>query len=229
MPVSGVLSLDRRALLQRILLLAGAAVVPGAEALAAAPEAGERLLNPTRYALLTAVADTIVPKTDTAGAVDVGVPAQFDALLRNWAAPARRAEIIAALDAIDTGARQSRGKAFAALTPDERHEFLSAHDAAALQPTRQDLGQNPLAEAPSVGDPKTGKLKQESTASRSFMAGPAVASPGYAKLKELIVVLYYFSEPALTQELVYEHAPGEWRPSLPVTPETRASGGAGFL
>lgn len=226
MPVS--LSMDRRALLQRILLLAGATVVP-AEALAAAAKPSARLLDPARYSLLTAVADTIVPKTETAGALDVEVPAQVDALLRNWAAPARRAELIAALDAIDAGARQAKGKPFTALTPAERHEFLSAHDAAALRPPRPEAAADPMAKAPTVADPKTGKLKQSPPQSLTARYGPRVADPGYAKLKELIVVLYYFSEPALTQELVYEHAPGPWRPSLPVTPETRAAGGAAFM
>jgi gluconate 2-dehydrogenase gamma chain len=42
-------------------------------------------------------------------------------------------------------------------------------------------------------------------------------------------VLYYYSEPALTHELAYEHSPGEWLPSIPVTPETRPWGGAGLI
>jgi hypothetical protein len=54
---------------------------------------------------------------------------------------------------------------------------------------------------------------------------PRVTDPGYNRVKELIVVLYYISEVALTQELTYEHAPGEWQPSIPVTPATRQSGG----
>ena len=64
---------------------------------------------------------------------------------------------------------------------------------------------------------------------RSLAEGPRVADPGYGKLKELIVVLYYYSEPALTKELTYEHAPGEWQPSIPLTPETRAAGGFGLF
>ena len=224
------LSLDRRALLQRAFMIAGVAVMPGgAEAFAAAAKSETRLLDQNRFALLTSVADTILPKTDTPGAVDVGVPGLVDSLLRNWASPEHRADIIAALDAIDAGAKQSKGKAFAQLTPAERHEFLAAHDVAALKPPPKEPASNPLAKAPTVGDPKTGKLKQTPPPSVTNRYGPRVTSPGYAKLKELIVILYYFSEPALTQELVYEHAPGQWRPSLPVTPETRAFGGAAFM
>lgn len=227
--MTGGLGLDRRALLQRVLLLAGAAVLPGgAEALAAAAQTGQRLLEAPRYALLTAVADTIVPKTDTVGAVEVGVPQQVDALLRDWAAPGTRTALIAALDAIDASAQRGKGKAFAALTPDERHAVLTAHDAAALKPPAPGQAANPLAKAPAVADPKTGKLKQEAPQSLTSM-GPRVTDPAYAKLKELIVVLYYYSEPALTQELPYEHSPGQWSPSVPVTPDTRPSGGAAFI
>ena len=49
--------------------------------------------------------------------------------------------------------------------------------------------------------------------------------PGYAKLKELVITLYYLSEVGSTVELRYEHSPGAWEPSIPVTPETRAYGG----
>jgi len=224
------LGLDRRALLRRVLLLAGAAVLPGgAEALAAAAaQTEQRLLEAPRYTLLTAVADTIVPKTDTVGAVEVGVPQQIDALLRNWAAPGTRTALIAALDAIDASARGSKGRGFAALTPNERHEVLTAHDAAALKPPAPGQAASPLAKAPTVADPKTGKLKQGAAQGVTYM-GPPVTDPTYAKLKELIVVLYYYSEPALTQELPYEHSPGQWNPSVPVTPETRPFGGAAFI
>ena len=45
---------------------------------------------------------------------------------------------------------------------------------------------------------------------------------GYAKLKRLVFALYYLSEAGATQELRYEHVPGGWEPSIPVTAETRA-------
>ena len=48
------------------------------------------------------------------------------------------------------------------------------------------------------------------------------ADPTYRKFKNLILSLYYISEPGATQELRYEHAPGAWEPSIPVTADTRA-------
>jgi hypothetical protein len=231
--------MDRRSLLQRALLLAGAALTPGftAEALAQAAAEAPQLLDAPRFALLTAVADTIVPRTDTPGAVDVGVPKTVDGLLRLWASPKRRAELIAALDAIDKLAIGQEKRGFARLTPARRHAVLSVHDAAALKPPGAPLGAGAVPPTPT--DPNYGRAKQEPPQtdgsevgetkqegeSLATMRGPPVADPGYQKLKELIVVLYYITEPALTQELRYEHSPGEWRPSVPVTAETRPSGG----
>lgn len=198
--------IDRRALLQRALLLVGAATVPGGfDAFAAT---GERSLAPAQFTVLTAVADTLVPRTDTPGAVDVGVPAAFDQLLANWAGSQNRHQLAAALATIDQLGHIADGVSFAALAPARRTELLAAHDAAALKPV-----------------PVTGPAKPLSTRS----AVPAVVDPSYAKLKELIVTLFYLSEPALTQELTYEHSPGEWRPSIPLTPETRAAGGIGLF
>lgn len=233
--------MDRRSLLQRALLLAGAALAPGLTVEALAQEAAEapQLLDAPRFALLAAVADTIVPRTDTPGAVDVGVPKAVDGLLRLWASPERRAELIGALDTIDKLAVDQDKQGFARLTPARRHAVLSAYDAAALKPLAAPLGAGAVPPTPT--DPNYGRAKQEPPQtdgeavgetkqegeSIATMRGPPVADPAYQKLKELIVVSYYISEPALTQELRYEHAPGEWRPSIPVTAETRPWGGLG--
>lgn len=201
--------IDRRALLQRALLLVGATAVPGGfDAFAATAADGQRYLAPAQFALLTAVADTLVPKTDSPGAVEVGVPAAFDQLLVKWAGEQSRHQLIAALASIDQLGRIADGVSFAALAPARRTELLATHDAASLKPV-----------------PVTGPAKPLAT--RNPLA--AVVDPAYARLKELIVTLYYLSEPALTQELSYEHSPGEWRPSIPITPETRAAGGIGLI
>lgn len=222
---------DRRTLLQRALVLAGVAVLPGgAEALAAAVRSGKRQLEPARFALLTAVADTIIPKTDTPGAVDVGVPQNLDALLGTWASPKRRTDLIAALDRIDALAREKHQRGFAALSPADRMAVLAPHDAAALKtapPTPPPA--IPIGAAPTTVDPNYGKPKQEPAQTMMDRMSPRFADPGYGKLKELVVVLFYYSEAALTHDLAYEHAPGEWQPSIPITPATRPWGGVGGI
>jgi hypothetical protein len=228
--MTAISRMDRRELLQRAMLLVGAALSPlGSDALAAA-KTEKTQFDGARLALLSAVVDTLIPKTDTPGAVEAGVPQQFEALLHQWASPTRRAELIAALDAIDGLAQQKQRRSFASLTSKERHELLAAHDAAALQRVASGgVSDDPAAAANRVADPNYGRVKQEPAQNNSMMGGARFADPAYAKMKELIVVLFYLSETALTHELMYEHTPGEWCPSVPVTPATRAVGGVGLI
>ena len=208
--MSDPFQMDRRGLLERMLALTGATVAAGFSpaVLAQAAVLGKPSLDPKSFALLSAIADTIVPRTESPGAVDAHVPAKFDALLVNWASHEHRVELTGAMNAIDRAAKEKEGKPFADLTPEKRKEFLVPYDAAALKAV-----------------PRKDKL----TGMRAMMAGPSVADPAYARMRELIIVLYYYSEEALTTELVYEHVPGGWTPSVPVTPETRATGGLGMF
>lgn len=208
--MTGFDALDRRSMLERMAFLLGAAALP-AEALAVPARrarGAQRFLTPARMALLTAVADTMIPKTDTPGALDAKVPAKFDALLLNWASPSRKVELVGALAKIDAAAIAQEKKGFAALSPEKRLALLTAHDAAALK---------------SVPDTRhlTGMV--------AMMAGPAVADMGYAKLRELIILLFFYSEEALTSVLVYEHDPMGYTSSIKVTPETRNTGGLGMF
>ena len=201
--------MDRRALVQRILLLAGAAVIPiGCDGLSASPGGNDFSFKADQFAALSAIADTIVPKGASVGALDAEVPKKFEDLMRDWASEETRGKLIGAIDGIDKAATTSSGRRFADLGPDARLELLNAHDAAAL---------------------KTRTLSKEEQEARSIMDGPAYVDPGYAKLRELIILLFYYSEPALTQELTYVHTPGRWDPSVPITPETRPSGGLGLF
>jgi gluconate 2-dehydrogenase gamma chain len=202
--------IDRRSLLQSVLLLAGVVVAPGAAA--ASFFDGTESLPANTMTLLSAVADTIIPATDTPGALAAGVPAAFGKLVANWASPAQRAQLLGALEAID-----AKAGGFVALSPAKRFEMLDAYDRAnpgippiAKLKDEQDKG--------SAGSPGYAKVKEAQEKAEAL-------TPDYAKLKELIVTLYYLSEVGATVELRYEHAPGAWQPSLPLTAETRVEGG----
>jgi gluconate 2-dehydrogenase gamma chain len=202
---------DRRELLQRITLLIGSASLIPSDALAAAKPRRKvaSAMTPLQLAAFTAIADTIIPKTDTPGAVQAGVPRQYEKLLSTWASPTRKAALLGAINEIDAMAMANDKKKFAALTPARRKELMLAHDKAALMP----------------GPPS----KEKPNAFAAMTMGPPVANPAYVKMKELIILLYYASETAMTQELVYEHNPGKYVPSLPVTTSTRPFSGLGGL
>jgi Gluconate 2-dehydrogenase subunit 3 len=201
-------SLHRRALLQRMALLLGATALP-AEVLAAPKRAAKRFLAAPQFALLSSIADTMIPVTDTAGALQAGVPAKLDGMLSAWASAKTKEMIVGAMAGIDAEAKTKAGKGFAVLPSAKRTELLKAYDSAALKP----------------GPKQAVKL----TGLAAMLGGAPVVNPGYRKLKELIIALYYSSEIASTTELIYEHNPGTFVPSLKITPESRPFAGTGGL
>lgn len=200
-------SIDRRELLKRALWLMGATSVVGSSDLLAASSSAAKVFTSSQRSLASAIADTIVPRTDTPGAVDAGVVKSLEAMLANWASPATRTALLQAMQRIDQRARTELKTSFVAASADARKTLLTAHDIESLKIV-----------------PRTGPA-----ATSDAFTGPVVADPGYARLKDLIVTLYYLSEVALTTELTYDHAPGPWQPSVPVTPDTRQTGGPSFL
>jgi len=204
------LNMDRRAWLGHALALVGATAAAGfsPEALAKAAKSPKRFLDAARFKTLTSLADTIIPATDTPGALAVKVPALIDAMMRNWASAKTQTEMTAAIDAIDRMAMAADKKTFAAIAPARRKALLIEHDKAALRNV-----------------PRKDKL----TGLAALMGAPSVADPGYYRLKSLVVSLYYNSEIAMTQELVFEPVPGEWVPSLKITPGMRPFSGGGGI
>lgn len=202
---------ERREMLQGIAALIGAAALP-AEALAAPRRRGRRAAAPVRffapsaYATLVALADTLIPATDTPGALAAQVPHKIDRMMRVWASAETRSVFAGGLASLNAAALAAEKATFTALTPARRKAFLLAHEPNALKPV-----------------PRADKL----VGLAAMIAGPAYADAGYGKLKELIVSTYYISEVGMTQELMYEHVPGKWVPSLKITPETRPAGGTG--
>ncbi|WP_219892975.1 gluconate 2-dehydrogenase subunit 3 family protein [Aquisediminimonas profunda] len=191
-------SMDRRALMQHAMLLLGATTVSSCNFLPGASKPAT--LSSNEIETLNAFADTLIPVTDTPGALAAGVPKTLAQMFTDWASQKTRDELSGALQRLDDAARKAKGKGFAELSAADRQTFLSGHDKAAL------VDVPPPPDAPK-GNP--------------FVPLVSVVDNGYAKLKELVAVLYYFSEIGLTKELVYEHVPGGWTASVKVTPKTR--------
>ena len=164
---SDMFDIDRRDILGRAMLLLGAATLPLEGVFAASTGASSPFLSAPRFALLAAVADTIVPRTDTPGAADVGVPALLDGMLRDWAGPRQREALIDALDQIDAAARKQNGKTFVALDPQSRATLLTAHDIAALKPAAATTA--PAAAA--ISRPRRLPGSRRSSRSRTWIAG----------------------------------------------------------
>jgi len=197
-------STDRRTLLGQILLLAGVATIPAGCKLSDNVNGSDFAFEAEQLATLSGFADTMIPKGDTIGAVEVGVPKLFEQLMRNWASQDTRDNIIGALGRLDEEAKKANGKAFTELDANGRTALIKAFEPNALKPDLEKAS-------------KGGGL--------AMLMGPPATDEGYARMRSLVIKLFYLTESALTHELSYEHDPMGYKPSVPVTPETRPEGG----
>jgi hypothetical protein len=130
-----------------------------------------RTLSAAQDACLTAVAEIILPRSETVGASEVGVSRFIDLLLTESLLPADRDRFLAGLDAIDARSRSQFGAPVARARQADRLTLIGALDAA-LPPR----------------DP----TKAEQAA---LEKQPMNAERGYALVKRLVVFAYFTSEP----------------------------------
>jgi len=121
-------AIDRRQLLRDALLLVGCATLIPMEALARPAQGAKRFFDPDHYAILDAVAETIIPRTDTPGARDAGVPGRFDAMMLTWASEARRTQFRQILDEMDAAARAKHNQGLAALSAEQQLSVVATYD-----------------------------------------------------------------------------------------------------
>jgi len=89
-----------------------------------------RTLHREQQALVTTIAEMIIPETETPGATSVKVPEFIDLILTEWASDDERAAFLAGLRDIDTRAGAMGSTRFAALPASKKVELMTALDAA---------------------------------------------------------------------------------------------------
>ena len=120
---------SRREAIRRAALLAGVALSSDWLELAGrAQTAGAKTyLTPAQTATLAAAVDRILPRTDTPGAIDVGVPAFIDRLYGEFMTPAEQKLLLEGLRAIDAAASSgANGAGFSTLSPTRQDAALRA-------------------------------------------------------------------------------------------------------
>src|SRR4051812_44613337 len=124
-PASGI---GRREAIRRAALLAGVALSPQWLTLVdrARPAAQALHLRPEQSAIVSAVADRILPRTDTPGAVDVGVPAFIDLLYGEYMTSPERQLLTDGLARLDASAKSTAGGSFVTLATDRQDAVLRA-------------------------------------------------------------------------------------------------------
>ena len=118
--------LTRREAIRRAALLAGVTLSPewlgmvgGAQSAAA-----KTYLAPAQAATLAAAADRILPRTDTPGAADVGVPAFIDRLYGEFMTPAEQQLLAQGVQEIDAAAKSAHGSGFSTLSTTQQDAVL---------------------------------------------------------------------------------------------------------
>jgi gluconate 2-dehydrogenase gamma chain len=193
--------MDRRELLHRASLLLGGAITASAATgilagcvatpqgmdLSQTTPAGS-LLTDAEMATVVAMADQIIPKTDTPGAIDVGVPAFIDRMLSGYYQQRERDVMQAGLARVAVDARALRGTAFASLTSDEQVTLMKRYDQEQFDYTRANATKTPP------------------------------PPPHFFRLmKELTILGFCTSEVGATKLMYYNQNPGPYRGDLPLS------------
>jgi hypothetical protein len=92
-----------------------------------------RVLDPHQNAMVSEIAEMILPETETPGAKAVRVTEFIDLLLGDWYSPAERDRFLGGLAEIDARAREEGAGDFLALAPDRRLALLTRLDTATDQ------------------------------------------------------------------------------------------------
>ena len=135
---------------EALLLLAGTAAIPdrllaiGRTVHQRVRAGALRALTPQQNETVATIAELIIPKTDTPGARDAGVPGFIDVMLADWGDDDQRQFFTAGLANVDERSRAAFGKDFVACTVQQQTQILTDLDAelARLRDTKADTSKN---------------------------------------------------------------------------------------
>ena len=117
--------MKRRDLLKSLGAATAIALLPREDALAAWARVAARRTSASGFtaqqlALIGAIADTILPRTNSPSATDVRVPEFVDVIVSENYADAARASFVTGLDTLDAALRSPAGVSFAEQDPEHR-------------------------------------------------------------------------------------------------------------
>ena len=155
---------------------------------ATGPAAAPRTLNAHQEATVKTMAELILPRSDTAGATDVGAAEFIDLMLTEWCDEPQRAMFLNGLADVDARSRELFAKDFVDCVSLQQADLLTA------------LGEEMTEQASRIRDQVAHGRGAAQAAPRSF----------YAMLRRLTLTAYYTSEAGATEELHFEIVPGHY-------------------
>jgi hypothetical protein len=145
-------------------------------------------LSKEQAALIAAVTETILPQTDTPGAIALGVPQFVDKMLKDLLSEAEQKDFMAGLQQLDADCKKSYSQPFLACSVQQREAFLLKMDqeAATFPPSMWGITLAP--------------------------SGPPAF---YRRLKSLTLLGYFTSQKVGQEILSYDPVPGEFIACMP--------------
>jgi hypothetical protein len=146
-------------------------------------QAATRTLNSHQDATVKAIAEMIIPRTETPGAADVGASDFIDLMLTEWYDEPDRTRFLNGLAEVDARTQSLFGKDFVSCSADQQSEMLT------------ELGEKMVDEA-----------ERRKTEPAHDVDVPEAES-FYPMLRRLTLTAYYTSEAGATEELHFQIIP----------------------
>jgi len=124
--------LTRRQMVQRMALaIGGTLIAPTVLLESCSFDPDTTMAGPARLAILDAIAETIIPRTTTAGARDARTGAFIDVMIRDCYYPDMQEKLNAGIQEIAVEGKKAIDRPFEEASQMEREEFLRGYDKAA--------------------------------------------------------------------------------------------------
>ena len=208
--------MNRREVIQRVALLMGGAI--SAPAMFGvlkgytnepSPDWKPSVLDRDELAVVSRIVDIILPRTDTPGALDVGVPTFIDTMLRDVYSKESQDRYRSGLKDFDTAAKKAHGKSFLKLDAQQQQALIQKFQDAAIADERADKAQEQQKLVQEVRDAAV--LVQRTEPSVWVHPRPFILTT-----RELALLGFFTSRAGATQVLQYVAIPGAYHGCLPV-------------
>lgn len=152
------------------------------------------VLSQNELEFIYSLSDTILPETNTPGALAVGAPEFIQLFVSKIYTPEQLSEFRDNIIQLDNSCKEKFNNTLANCTPVEKHEFVASLETGDLTPPVSIWG-NPVSE----GSPL----------------------PFYKQLKSMVLWAYFSSEKVGKEVLLYQQLAPDYKGCVDVTPETR--------
>lgn len=211
------IKLKRRDALQRVALMMGGvvsaptmiAILNGCKASGDATSGAAFSLTKDLQALVSEIAEVIIPKTDTPGAKDAGVGPFIEMMLKDCYTEAQQQHFLKGLEDVEAESKKL-GSGFIALAADKKIQVIATMRDKAKAET-----ESTKKEAKQV-DTESGLTKENT----SKKVEPPV--PFFNLMKELTVFGFFTSEPGATKTLDFVPIPGRYEGCIKMEPGQKA-------